>query len=298
MKKYPLFFFLALIILIFSICTPNFAYASLPKINYIVAKKQNAKKTVNVTGKINSKQQHTQLASKTYYILECLVKQNEKVHKGQNIFKIDVEKTKLLYTQTSDVYPEEEYITSEYDGIASNVLIENNTICKQSTPLLNVIDIKDLCATLFIGEDIFSQIKEGQKLTITGNAFDKEYQGKISQISAIASQVNSSTTYIEATAEIEDIDEHLKPGFNIKAKVITKTINDAVIIPSSVISQDENGEFVYKLIKNKAKKVYIKTGEITSTGTIVENGINNGDYIVLKPDDIKKDDSFVSLEEK
>lgn len=298
MKKYPFFFILAFIILVVSICTPKALHESLPKVSYTVAKKQNAKKTVNVSGKINSEEQNTQISNKTYYISECLVKQNQRVKKGQNIFKIDIEKTKLLYTQTQNIYPEDEYITSEHDGIVSNILVENNSICKQSAPLLTIIDTKKLCATLFIGEDVFSQIKEGQKLIISGNAFDKKYKGEIFQINTVASQTTSSATYIEATAEIQDIDEHLKPGFNIKAKITTKTIKDAIILPSSVISQDNKGEFVYKLVKNKAKKVYIKTDEITSKGTIIKNGINAGDYIISEPNEIKKDDSFVSFEEK
>ncbi len=298
MKKYPFFFFAALIILLFSICTPQAMYASVPKISYIIAENKSAKITVNVSGKITSKQQNTQFSDKNYYISECLVKQNEQIEKGQNIFKIDTEKTKLLYAQTSESFIEQEYITSDYTGVVSNVLIENNTICKQGAPLLNFIDTKNLCATLYIGEDVFSQIKEGQNLTITGNAFDKKYSGKISQINAIANQTTSSATFIEATAEIDDIDDQLKPGFNIKAKIITKTIKDAIILHSSVISQDKKGEFVYKLVNNKAQKVYVKTGEITQKGTIVKKGIKDGDYIILKPDKIKKDDSFVSLEEK
>ena len=254
--------------------------------------------TVNVSGKITSKQQNIQFANKTYYISECLIKQNEWVEKGKKIFKIDTEKTKLLYTQTQGIFPEEEYITSEYEGIVSDVLIENNSICKQTTPLLNFIDTKNLCATLYIGEDVFSQIKEGQNLIISGNAFSKKYTGKISQINAIANQTTSSATFIEATAEINNIDNQLKPGFNIKAKIITKTIKNAIILPSSVISQDNKGEFVYKLINNKAQKIYIKTGKITSKGTIIKSGIKNGDCIILSPDKIKKDDSFVSLEEE
>ncbi|MBQ5590684.1 MAG: hypothetical protein IIU65_03290, partial [Clostridia bacterium] len=39
MKKYPIFFLLAIIILIVSVITPNAVYASLPKVKYIKAVK-------------------------------------------------------------------------------------------------------------------------------------------------------------------------------------------------------------------------------------------------------------------
>ena len=85
MKKYPIFFFLSLIMLVVSIYTPEAMYASLPQVNYIKVKKQNANKTITVTGKIESKEENIQTADCVYFISDVLVSSGEKVEKGDNM---------------------------------------------------------------------------------------------------------------------------------------------------------------------------------------------------------------------
>ncbi|MBQ7129080.1 MAG: YmdB family metallophosphoesterase, partial [Clostridia bacterium] len=50
-----------------------------------------------------------------------------------------------------------------------------------------------LCAKLFVGEDIFSKIKNNQELTFSGSAFgSKIYKGKISKIGEVVNGENSA----------------------------------------------------------------------------------------------------------
>ena len=281
MKKHPFFFVFALIILIFAILTPNIMYNNLPKVNYIKANKQTAVKTVTVNGKINAENEYNQFAQSPIYIDKILVSEGEKVTEGDKLFKIT--------SQTG------EYITSKFDGTINKILVKAESFYEQNTPLINIIDTSNLFASLLIGENVFQKIKIGQSLNLTGNAFSKDYKATITKISASATDNNSIGTFIEAKAKIENPDEKLKPGFNIKAKIITKTLKDVIILPSNVISQDNKGEFVYKLNQNKAKKVYIKTDDITHKGTIIKSGIKQDEYIISNPQDIQKDNSYISL---
>lgn len=141
-------------------------------------------------------------------------------------------------------------------------------------------------ANLFIGEDVFSKIKKGQNLTISGSAFEKTYKGKITSIGEVANG-EDSIAYVQATAKISNPKRQLKSGFNIKANVITKKIKNKIIIPSNSILQDKKGEYIYKINKAKAEKVYIKTGEITDKGTVIKTNLKENDYIVLNPEKLK-----------
>lgn len=297
MKKYPIFFFLALIILIAGICTPEVMYASLPKVEYIKAEKSTVNKTVTVSGKIVAKQESIQTADYGYYIGEIMVTSGEEIKKGDRILKVDTEKTEKIYAANGQKYTGELYITSEYSGTINSVFITKDTPVTENTQLISVINIEKLCASLFIGEDVFSQIKSGQKITLSGSALSKDYSGKITQIGAVATQNTTSAAFVEAIAEINEPDSDLKPGFNIKAKIVTKKLKDVIIVPSNCISQDENGEFVYKLNENKAEKTYIKSGDISSKGTIIKQGINEGEYLIANPESIEKDGSYVRNEE-
>lgn len=297
MKKYPIFFFLAVIILIASVYTPEAMYASLPKVEYIKAEKQNTKKTITVSGKIEAKEEALQTADCIYVVSDVLVTTGDEVKKGDKILKIDTEQTELIYSENGETYSGTKYITSQYDGVVNNIFIADGCVTTENAQLVSFIDTDNLQATLLIGEDVFSKVKVGQSLTITGSAFEKSYKGSITNIGAVATQNTSSTAYVTATASIEEPDTALKSGFNIKAKIVTETLKDVLIIPSNCVSQDDNGEFVYRLNGNKSEKVYIKTDEITSKGTIITSGINEGDYIITNPDSVAKDDEYVRNKE-
>lgn len=297
MKKYPIFFFLAVIILIASVYTPEAMYASLPKVEYIKAEKQNTKKTITVSGKIEAKEEALQTADCIYVVSDVLVTTGDEVKKGDKILKIDTEQTELIYSENGETYSGTKYITSQYDGVVNNIFIADGCVTTENAQLVSFIDTDNLQATLLIGEDVFSKVKVGQSLTITGSAFEKSYKGSITNIGAVATQNTSSAAYVTATASIEEPDTALKSGFNIKAKIVTETLKDVLIIPSNCVSQDDNGEFVYRLNGNKSEKVYIKTDEITSKGTIITSGINEGDYIITNPDSVAKDDEYVRNKE-
>lgn len=298
MKKYPIFFFLSLIMLVVSIYTPEAMYASLPQVNYIKVKKQNANKTITVTGKIESKEENIQTADCVYFISDVLVSSGEKVEKGDKIIKIDLEKTEMIYLQNGEVYNGNQYITCENSGTVNNIYVAKGCVTTENAQLISVIDINNLYASLSLGEDVFSKVQIGQPLTITGSAFEKSYKGTITEIGAVATQNPSTATYVTAFAELKKPDDNLKPGFNIKAKITTEKLKNVIIIPSSCISQDDSGEFVYKLIYNKAEKVYIKTKDITSKGTVITSGISDGDYVISNVEDIESDGSYVRKEEQ
>ena len=297
MKKYPIFFLLAIIILIVSVITPNAVYASLPKVKYIKAVKTNAIKTVSVLGKIKSNKENTQTANCVYFVDSVLINTGDYVKKGERILKIDLEKTNLIYAKNNARYSGELYVTSDFEGTVSSVFIADNSIINENATIFNVIDTDDLCASLMLNEDVFSKIKIGQNAKISGSAFKKEFDAKIISIGAVANQVSASPVFVEAIAKIHNPDKSLKHGFNIKAKITTKKLKDVIIIPSHCILQEETLEFVYKLEENKAKKVYVKTSSITAKGTTIKSGITSGDLIITNPDAIEKDETLVSLEE-
>ncbi len=141
-----------------------------------------------------------------------------------------------------------------------------------------------LVAWLDLSEDVCSKIKVGQNVSITGSAFDnKSYKAEIVEISDTAYTSATGVVFVQAKAEISNPDKHLKSGYNIKGKIVVKELFGALVIPSQSILQDDDGEYVYKLYNSNSTKTYIKTGEVTSQGTVVRKGLEHTDYIVTNP---------------
>lgn len=299
MKKKPMFFLLAAVILIVSIYTPDAVYASLPKVDYVKAEVKSTQKSVTVSGKITSEKTKIQTADCPYVIKEVLVNVGDTVKKGDKIITIDYQKTKILFAQRELNYTGGETVEADFSGTINSLFVQPGAVTSENSQLLTIIDTSSLCATLNISEDVYPLIKKGQQVIISGNALgNKTYTGKIKKIGAIATQNATSGTSVAAIVKINNPDSRLKVGFNIKAKIRIKTIKNALIVPSECVSQDDNGEFVYKLVNATASKHYIKTDEITENGTIVKSGVKKGDYIVSNPTSLQNDISDVKLGEK
>ncbi len=298
MRKKPIFFLISVIILSISLYTPEAIYASLPKVNYIKAESKSAEKNVSVVGKIISKKEENQTADYPYVIKDVLVNVGDTVKKGDKILTIDYQKTKILFAQKELNYTGGEDVIADFSGTINGLFVQPGAVTAENSQLMTIIDTSSLCASLNISEDIFPLIKKGQKVTISGSALGKKtYDGKIVKIGAIATQNSAFGTYVTAIAKINNPDSNLKVGFNIKAKIRVKKINKALILPSNCISQDDGGEFVYKLVNATAKKHYIKTDEITTKGTVVTDGVKIGEYIVSNPTGFNKEVFDVSAGE-
>ena len=155
----------------------------------------------------------------------------------------------------------------------------------QTTQTTNLED-EEKVAWLYLSEDICSRIKVGQSVSITGSAFEnKSFKGKIIEISDVATTNSTGVVFLQAKAEIENPDNDLKVGYNIKAKVVVEHLSDVLLVPNECILQDDLGEYVYKIYDSTTTKTYIKTGEITSLGTVVTKGLKETDFLVTSPDE-------------
>ena len=59
-----------------------------------------------------------------------------------------------------------------------------------------------------------------------------------------------------------------------------------MILPYECIRSDDKGDYVFTIKKNRAKKVYVKTGKEYKDGTEIVSGLSKNDLIIENCDDI------------
>lgn len=181
-------------------------------------------------------------------------------------------------------------IVSPISGIVSELNISDGTDINIFQKAFSISDFSDLYVKIQIPEEYSSKVKCNEKVELVSDAFDgRKYNGTIKSISPVAKYVPSLSgegkTYIEAFVEFEETDEYLKPGLTVNAKIRTKTIENALVLPYNCILQDEtNREYVYCVKKDFAEKKIISTGYELDNGVEV-SGITKNDKIIVNPSD-------------
>jgi RND family efflux transporter MFP subunit len=153
---------------------------------------------------------------------------------------------------------------------------------------------------LSVDESQVSNLKEGQKVQISGVGFKNSvYTGSIESISSEAKQAISTTgqeTVVEVIASVKKPGSDIRPGFTAKAKITTSQSNHILIVPYEAVREDsQENEFVFCVVNGRAKKVSIVTGREFDNGFEVKSGIRANDLVITDPDDVSEGAKIVSF---
>ena len=130
-------------------------------------------------------------------------------------------------------------ITSPINGVVLNKAVEEGqTVAASfSTPTLFTIaqDLTDMRVIADIDEADIGEVKEGQRVTFTVDAFpDDTFQGTVTQVRQQATTESNVVTY-EVVISAPNADLKLKPGLTANVTIFTLEKNDVLTAPAKAL---------------------------------------------------------------
>ncbi|MEK7570735.1 MAG: efflux RND transporter periplasmic adaptor subunit [Patescibacteria group bacterium] len=138
-----------------------------------------------------------------------------------------------------------------------------------------------LQASVNLSEIDVTQVKPGQKVTLTLDAFpDKTFTGKVAAINTNGSVSSGVTTYPTTIIFDETTIETIYPNMAVSANIITDIQSNVLLIPSSAL-QTSNGTSTVRVVKEgKLSTVTVEVGKSNDTQTAITSGLTSGDTVV------------------
>jgi HlyD family secretion protein len=208
----------------------------------------------------------------------------------------DIEHQKLhLSRETRLVNDLEEFlakftITAPSSGMVIYKKDRNGTKRKagsQVNPFDRVIatlpDLSSMISKTYVNEIEISKVKTGQKVNIALDVFpDKTFTGSVFSIANVGEQLpNSDAKMFEVLIKVDGSDPALRPSMTTGNKIVIKTFNDAVYVPTECVQTGSDSiPFVYE--KKRARQIVV-LGESNEKNIIVEQGLEPGTTIYLIP---------------
>lgn len=207
-------------------------------------------------------------------------------------------------------------ITSPIDGIVlSKDVEEGQTVASSfSTPTLFTIaqDLTDMRVIADIDEADIGNVKEGQNVTFTVDAFPNDvFHGNVTQVRQEATEENNVVTY-EVVISAPNKDLKLKPGLTANVTVNTLERTGVLSVRSKALrftpAQDILGKS-YKIVdcngKNKLwtlegntlKAHSVNTGATDGSRTEIISGLSKGTKVVLSMAELKEETEEAPQEE-
>jgi RND family efflux transporter MFP subunit len=127
--------------------------------------------------------------------------------------------------------------------VAERYVDEGQTV-SANTPLLEIVDLDPLAGVFYVTEKDYANLQIGQRVVVRSDAYTGEtFSGRIERIAPVFRR-NSRQARVEIA--VPNRDRRLKPGMFIRADVVVRRVEDAVIVPaeSIVTRADMRGVFL------------------------------------------------------
>jgi len=146
------------------------------------------------------------------------------------------------------------HITAPISGRVGLRLVDGGNIVQASdtNPLLVITELQPIAVIFNVAEDDLPQIQEQLQAgnTLTVDAFDRAQTKKIATgtLETLDNQIDPTTGTVKFKAIFTNDDESLFPNQFVNARLLVDTLEDATLLPNTVIQRNADSAFVY-LIK-------------------------------------------------
>ncbi len=184
-----------------------------------------------------------------------------------------------LYEQIDDCT-----IRANMDGIVTKINVREGDYTTNAMQVVTITSFDTMQISIKINEYDLLGAEVGEKVEITLNALDKDYEGTISEISRMAT-VQNGVSFFEATVEFE-ADEDVRSGMSVEVRLITNECTDILTVPTKFINTREDGTAYVQMFDESGKipvEVDVVCGVTDGTYTEIKEGVSEGDVVLTLP---------------
>ncbi len=167
----------------------------------------------------------------------------------------------------------------------ANSLAEVNEQVSAGQTIIEVTCGDGLDVELVVPESIIAQLQRGMNANVSFSAIpDKQFIGKVTEVGVASS---AGTTY-PVTVALTETSDDLRPGLAAQVSfTFEKAKNQRnFIVPAVAVGKDVSGKYVFLVEQTEKvnigviKRQAVTTGELTTTGLEIIEGVKEGDKVV------------------
>jgi HlyD family secretion protein len=174
-------------------------------------------------------------------------------------------------------------MTAPFNGTITQTFAIPSAVVAAGTQAFRIDDLSNLVIDVQVVEIDITHVQVGQPATITFDAIpNKTYNGKVIKTD-LAGTVAQNSVNFTSTVQLTDADAMVRPGMSANVTIVTNKVENALLVPSTSIFTDTNGQqYVYLVQNGDTTTVPVTVGAVSdSTTQITGDTLKAGDTIVL-----------------
>lgn len=204
--------------------------------------------------------------------------------------EIPIQQTKVLKAEASvesiQAQIENTRLRAPFDGVISNIDIEEGEIALTNTPAISITDIEHLEIEAFIPEVSIAKVSVGNEAMFTLDAFGEkeDFKAIVSFIDPTETERDNVSTY-RTLFDTENYDGKIKPGMTASIVITTSVRENVLTVPSRSVFEKDSEDFVKVYKKEGVEDRQVETGSLDTYGNReIISGLQVGEKVLLNPE--------------
>ncbi len=168
-------------------------------------------------------------------------------------------------------------ITSPIDGVVDMVTLKTGDAAQPGSQGIRVVNTTYLKAEANLGENYLGKIHQGNAVKLLFPDLNDSIKTKLTYVSEAIDP--SSRTFL-VQVKISG-NTKLHPNMSCIMKIANYENSKAITVPVSVIQKTSKGDVLYVNENNKAKVVYVTTGQNSDGQVEITSGLHAGDQVIV-----------------
>ncbi len=193
---------------------------------------------------------------------------------------LDIQSQELSLTQRENALLDTEQTVADYvirapfAGVVAKLNVKKGDPASPGSAVATVITDQRI-AQISLNEVDVAKVQVGQKATLTFDAFpDLTIAGSVAEIDAIGTVTQGVVTYAVKIG-FDTQDARVKPGMSVSASIITKVIQDVLLVPNAAV-KTQGGTHSVQIAG-------MQPGAANATSSVMETGGNQGIPLAVLP---------------
>ncbi|MCK4810312.1 MAG: efflux RND transporter periplasmic adaptor subunit [Candidatus Omnitrophica bacterium] len=268
--------------------------ARVPTVKVTQVMKGEVEDKISCVGNIVGQEMVTLMSKIPGKIDSFLVKEGDKIKKGDVLVLIDRDIEGMKYEKAS--------IKSPIDGMVIKRFLDEGCQVEPSVnpmmrvPVIMVANIDTVKVLANVSEKYLGRLKEKTEAKIKVDAYPEEvFLGKIIRIAPL---VDLATRTSEVEIKIPNKEHRLKPGMFARVNLMLEKKEDALVVPIKAVLNENNCKYVFIINGSIAHKKKVKTGIYQKDSVEIIEGLNEGEDVIIEGNYGLKDGANVLIETK
>ncbi|MDR3332743.1 MAG: efflux RND transporter periplasmic adaptor subunit [Synergistaceae bacterium] len=165
--------------------------------------------------------------------------------------------------------------------VLSDYSLTPGTMISQSSPIVDIADLRRLKATLRIPENKIFVVKPGMNVFLKFDALpDEEFMGQVTRIDPYVDPATRSSA-VEIELDNQAIGNRLRPGMFGQASIVEREVKNAILLPESALNSGSSGYYIFVDEDGTAKRRDVVTGIRQGNSMQITSGVSPGESVIV-----------------